>query len=140
VDARAVRVLRAQDRVEVSGESLAEAAEMAEVCLVCTLPPWAHHAILAHAVIKPAPMSGYRLVSLAPAHNSASLARWWAHTQTIRVRIDSCTDVRTQGQYQYMDPKFVGLIFSVFPDKSHNQGRVCVCAFQSLEVRACQWN
>ena len=45
----------------------------------------------------------------------------------------SHVDVRTQGQYQAMDPAFLGLIFSCFPVDAPTQQteqRIAVTAFQ----------
>ena len=56
----------------------------------------------------------------------------WYHSHPHITVLPSAVDVRTQGQYQALDAGFIGLIFSVF-----DQGRIEVCAFQSMNAEQC---
>jgi BRCA1/BRCA2-containing complex subunit 3 len=63
----------------------------------------------------------------------------WYHSHPHITVMPSHVDVKTQGNYQQLDSKFIGLIFSVF-----DKGKYDVCAFQSQGVGAkvddCQWS
>ena len=43
----------------------------------------------------------------------------WYHSHPHITVLPSHVDVQTQGQYQAMDERFVGLIFAVFPDAAY---------------------
>lgn len=67
----------------------------------------------------------------AATHTDAKIVGWYHSHPHITV-LPSAVDVRTQGQYQALDAGFIGLIFSAF-----DQGRLEVCAFQSLNADQC---
>eukprot|EP01112_Ceratiomyxa_fruticulosa_P009546 TRINITY_DN2498_c0_g1_i2.p1 TRINITY_DN2498_c0_g1~~TRINITY_DN2498_c0_g1_i2.p1 ORF type:complete len:309 (-),score=76.46 TRINITY_DN2498_c0_g1_i2:59-985(-) len=58
----------------------------------------------------------------------------WYHSHPHITVLPSHVDIATQYNYQqYMDPHFIGLIFSVFNNDSSMKGRIQVIAFQSIE-------
>ena len=69
---------------------------------------------------------------VADSSQSTSKIVGWYHSHPHITVLPSAVDVRTQGQYQALDGGFLGLILSVF-----DQGRVEVCAFQSLSSDMC---
>ncbi|CAN0179143.1 unnamed protein product [Pylaiella littoralis] len=59
----------------------------------------------------------------------------WYHSHPHITVLPSHVDVRTQGQYQSMDKRFIGLIFSVFSDDSSSKvGTIEVTAFQARDT------
>eukprot|EP00904_Undaria_pinnatifida_P001718 jgi/Undpi1/11547/HiC_scaffold_30.g13844.m1 len=59
----------------------------------------------------------------------------WYHSHPHITVLPSHVDVRTQGQYQSMDKRFIGLIFSVFnEDKLSKVGTIEVTAFQARDT------
>eukprot|EP01113_Clastostelium_recurvatum_P048506 TRINITY_DN8853_c0_g1_i2.p1 TRINITY_DN8853_c0_g1~~TRINITY_DN8853_c0_g1_i2.p1 ORF type:complete len:248 (+),score=59.72 TRINITY_DN8853_c0_g1_i2:140-883(+) len=59
----------------------------------------------------------------------------WYHSHPHITVLPSHVDIATQFSYQqYMDPHFVGIIFSVFNSDPSHKGRVQVIAFQSIEI------
>ncbi|CAM9891727.1 unnamed protein product, partial [Scytosiphon promiscuus] len=59
----------------------------------------------------------------------------WYHSHPHITVLPSHVDVRTQGQYQSMDKRFIGLIFSVFSeDKQSKVGTIEVTAFQARDA------
>lgn len=59
----------------------------------------------------------------------------WYHSHPHLSSVPSHVDVRTQGQYQALDPGFLGLIFSVHNQDAQTMGmQMQVTAFQSLDV------
>lgn len=64
--------------------------------------------------------------------NSPRRVIGWYHSHPHITVLPSHVDVRTQSMYQSMDPYFVGLIFSVFPQVAGAQGNtVELTAFQA---------
>ncbi|KAJ5066254.1 lys-63-specific deubiquitinase brcc36-related [Anaeramoeba ignava] len=58
----------------------------------------------------------------------------WIHSHPHITVFPSHVDLRTQNDYQMMDPDFIGIIFSVFNnDPSTNIGRIQVTCFQSRQ-------
>ncbi|XP_058807435.1 lys-63-specific deubiquitinase BRCC36-like [Phymastichus coffea] len=61
----------------------------------------------------------------------------WYHSHPHITVNPSHVDVRTQGMYQTMDPRFVGLIFSVFSeDKNTKEQEVLLTCFQSKDGKS----
>eukprot|EP00752_Nemacystus_decipiens_P010540 g9386.t1 len=59
----------------------------------------------------------------------------WYHSHPHITVLPSHVDVRTQGQYQSMDKRFIGLIFSVFSEDKHSKvGTIEVTAFQARDT------
>ncbi|CAN0502236.1 unnamed protein product, partial [Ectocarpus sp. 12 AP-2014] len=59
----------------------------------------------------------------------------WYHSHPHITVLPSHVDVRTQGQYQSMDRRFIGLIFSVFSEDKHSKvGTIEVTAFQARDT------
>lgn len=62
----------------------------------------------------------------------------WYHSHPHITVLPSHVDVRTQGAWQMMDDRFVGLIFSVFNEEASKTQRIQTIAFQSEQQPSSQ--